>query len=84
MKYFRDIFEKYLVEYSNLHFHEIFFFDDVDIQNQLIGTHRSAIHEALNDPQSYLQVCNSNLLLDIVNNSSFNLNTMKNILVYML
>ncbi|XP_044751600.1 origin recognition complex subunit 3 [Coccinella septempunctata] len=55
VEYLRTIFEKYLVEYSSLHFHEIFFFDDIDIQNQLIGTHRSAIHEALNDPQTYLQ-----------------------------
>lgn len=55
LKYLHCIFETYLIEYNTLHFHEIFFFDDIDIQNQIIGTHRSAIHEALNDPQTYLQ-----------------------------
>ncbi|XP_074034724.1 origin recognition complex subunit 3 isoform X3 [Leptinotarsa decemlineata] len=48
-------FEDYLVEPKSFHFHEIFFFDDISIQNHIVGCHRSAIHSALNDPQYYLQ-----------------------------
>nr|CAH7723359.1 unnamed protein product [Callosobruchus chinensis] len=50
-----NAFEEYLVEPKSFYFHEIFFFDDVSIQNNIVGSHRSAIHNALNDPQYYLQ-----------------------------
>ncbi|XP_030747347.1 origin recognition complex subunit 3 isoform X2 [Sitophilus oryzae] len=50
-------FEIHLVQPSSLCFYEIFFFDDISIQNKIIGIHRTAIHTALNDPQVYLQ-CN--------------------------
>lgn len=49
-------FEQHLLVPTTLHFHEIFFFDDISIQNHIIGTHRAAIHTALNDPYCYLQV----------------------------
>ncbi|XP_060518938.1 origin recognition complex subunit 3 [Cylas formicarius] len=48
-------FEVYLLEPSSFCFHEIFFFDDLSIQNNITGVQRSAIHNALNDPHSYLQ-----------------------------
>ncbi|CAH1997447.1 unnamed protein product [Acanthoscelides obtectus] len=50
-----NAFEEYLVEPKSFYLHEIFFFDDVSIQNNIVGTHRTAIHNALNDPQYYLQ-----------------------------
>lgn len=49
-------FEEYLVEPNSFYFHEIFFFDDISVQNYIVGTHRAAIHNALNDPHYYLQV----------------------------
>nr|CAI5833367.1 unnamed protein product [Callosobruchus analis] len=48
-------FEEYLVQPKHFYFHDIFFFDDISIKNNIVGSHRSAIHNALNDPQSYLQ-----------------------------
>lgn len=50
------IFEEYLVEPNSFYFYEIFFFDDISIQNYVVGTHRAAIHNALHDPHYYLQV----------------------------
>lgn len=50
------IFEEYLIEPSSFYFYEIFFFDDISIQNYIVGTHRAAIHNALNNPYYYLQV----------------------------
>ncbi|KAF7287625.1 hypothetical protein GWI33_005977 [Rhynchophorus ferrugineus] len=50
-------FKIYLVEPSSLYLYEIFFFDNISIQNKIIGIHRSAIHTALNNPHYYLQ-CN--------------------------
>ncbi|KAL3281804.1 hypothetical protein HHI36_005005 [Cryptolaemus montrouzieri] len=55
LDYLQKIFEEYLIDCNSLHFHELFFFNDIFIQNQLIGMHRSAIHTALNDPQTYFQ-----------------------------
>lgn len=49
-------FEQYILVPTSLYFHEIFFFDDISIQNHIIGVHRAAIHTALNDPHFYLQV----------------------------
>ncbi|CAH1117907.1 unnamed protein product [Phaedon cochleariae] len=48
-------FEEYLIEPKSFYFHEIFFFNNISIQSNIIGSHRSAIHNALNDPQYYLQ-----------------------------
>lgn len=50
------MFEEYLLEPQSFYFYEIFFFDDISIQNNIVGTHRAAIHNALNDPCYYLQV----------------------------
>lgn len=49
-------FKRYLIIPASFPFHEIFFFDDISIQNHIIGVHRTAIHTALNDPHYYLQV----------------------------
>ncbi|KAJ8918404.1 hypothetical protein NQ315_008100 [Exocentrus adspersus] len=51
----RHTFGEYLIEPRSLYFHEIFFFDNISIQNYIIGSHRAAIHNALNDPYYYLQ-----------------------------
>lgn len=38
-------------------FHEIFFFNNAtSIKNHIVGSHRAAIHTALNNPHCYLQV----------------------------
>ncbi|KAG5885796.1 hypothetical protein JTB14_031513 [Gonioctena quinquepunctata] len=55
LKTLSEAFGEYLVEPRSFYFHEIFFFDDVSIKNHIVGCHRSAIHNALNDPQYYLQ-----------------------------
>lgn len=49
-------FETYLAHPSSFHFYEIFFFEDISIKDKIIGTHRSAIHNALRNPHYYLQV----------------------------
>lgn len=49
-------FQQYLITPDSFSFHEIFFFNDIGIQNHVIGVHRAAIHTALNDPHYYLQV----------------------------
>lgn len=54
--YLSNLFEKHLYEPSRNYFHEIFFFNDASIRNQIVGIHRAAIHTALNDPYYYLQV----------------------------
>lgn len=56
VNYFDQVFQTYLKDPKNYVFHEIFFFDDIYIQNHIVGAHRAAIHTALNDPHSYLQV----------------------------
>lgn len=48
-------FKNYLMEPESRYFHEIFFYNNMTIKNYIIGSHRSAIHNALNDPQFYLQ-----------------------------
>ncbi|XP_066152225.1 origin recognition complex subunit 3 isoform X2 [Euwallacea fornicatus] len=48
-------FEIFMVHPSSLHLYEICFFDDISIKDKIVGTHRSAIHNALNDPYYYLQ-----------------------------
>lgn len=58
LNYLSDKFKVYLIEPSAFHFHEIFFFNDISIQNHIIGVHRASIHSALNDPHNYLQVVN--------------------------
>ncbi|ERL84124.1 hypothetical protein D910_01470 [Dendroctonus ponderosae] len=55
LAYLSGQFEEYLVHPSTLPFYEIFFFDDISIKNHIIGIHRAAIHNALNDPHRYLQ-----------------------------
>ncbi|CAG9771445.1 unnamed protein product [Ceutorhynchus assimilis] len=55
--YLTKHFEMFLVQPSTMPFYEIFFFDDISIKSKIIGMHRSAIHNALNDPNQYLQ-CN--------------------------
>lgn len=56
LQFLNSLFEKYLYPPNNLYFHEIFFFNDASIDNHVIGSHRAAIHTALNDPFHYLQV----------------------------
>lgn len=56
LQFFSKYFQQYLIVPTSHYFHEIFFFDDIRIQNHVIGTHRAAIHTALNDPHCYLQV----------------------------
>lgn len=58
LQFLSDNFERYLITPSSFYFNEIFFFDDISIQNHIIGVHRAAIHTALNDPHYYLQVGN--------------------------
>lgn len=59
-KFFNELtkqFDKYLEVPDKRPFHEIFFFDDIGaIKNHIVGSHRAAIHTALNNPQHYLQV----------------------------
>ncbi|KRT86643.1 hypothetical protein AMK59_237 [Oryctes borbonicus] len=55
LKFVSSLFEKYLYCPTSLYFHEIFFFDDVSIESHIIGSHRAAIHTALNNPCHYLQ-----------------------------
>ncbi|XP_056635382.1 origin recognition complex subunit 3 [Diorhabda sublineata] len=55
IKNISDTFKKFLMEPESRYFHEIFFYNNISIKNYIIGSHRSAIHNALNDPQFYLQ-----------------------------
>lgn len=51
-------FEQHLAVPTCKPFHEIFFFNNVaSIKSLVVGSHRAAIHTALNNPQCYLQVC---------------------------
>lgn len=56
LQFFMKYFQQFLQIPTAFYFHEIYFFDDIDIQNHIIGVHRAAIHTALNEPHSYLQV----------------------------
>lgn len=56
LEYLDELFKKYLYEPNLNYFHEIFFFDDMSIRTHLVGSHRTAIHTALNDPHFYMQV----------------------------
>ncbi|CAH1168017.1 unnamed protein product [Phyllotreta striolata] len=47
-------FEHYLTEPESNFLHEIFFYNNISIKNYIVGSHRSAIHHALNDPHFYL------------------------------
>ncbi|RZC34411.1 origin recognition complex subunit 3 [Asbolus verrucosus] len=55
LDFLSEKFRLYLLEPTNFYFHEIFFFNDISVQNHIIGCHRAAIHTALNDPHFYLQ-----------------------------
>ncbi|XP_018563187.1 origin recognition complex subunit 3 isoform X2 [Anoplophora glabripennis] len=66
----KDTMDKYLIEPNTFYFHEIFFFNNISIQNYIIGAHRSAIHNALNDPHYYLQCASC---CEIPNNSAIKL-----------
>ncbi|EFA03157.1 origin recognition complex subunit 3 [Tribolium castaneum] len=55
LNFLSEQFEIYLQEPTDFHFHEIFFFNDISVQTHIIGSHRAAIHTALNDPHVYLQ-----------------------------
>lgn len=51
------LFSQHLQIPSSQPFHEIFFFDNiVSIKNHIVGSHRAAIHTALNNPRCYLKV----------------------------
>lgn len=55
------IFTKYLKAPNSKPFHEIFFFNDIaSIRDHIVGSHRAAIHTALNNPHHYLQVIANN------------------------
>lgn len=56
LRFLSENFEQHLMMPTSLYFSEIFFFDDISVQNHIIGAHRAAIHTALNDPYCYLQV----------------------------
>lgn len=56
LNFLSEQFEIYLLEPSNFYFYEIFFFDHISIQDHIIGSHRAAMHTALNDPHIYLEV----------------------------
>lgn len=56
VNYLEKLYENHLKQPRDYVFYELFFFNDVSIQNNIIGSHRSAIHTALNDPASYLHV----------------------------
>lgn len=71
IKFIDSLFEKYLYNPSRLYFHEIFFFNDVAIENRIVGSHRAAVHTALNDPHYYLQVIS--IILDAYLDWSINL-----------
>lgn len=54
---FTEILDHYVEVPSSKPFHEIFFFNNISaVKNHIIGSHRAAIHTALNNPQYYLQV----------------------------
>lgn len=56
LKFIGNIFEKYLIIPTSKPFHEIFFFNNAtSIKNHIVGSHRAAIHTALNNPQCYIQ-----------------------------
>ncbi|KAL1512990.1 hypothetical protein ABEB36_002482 [Hypothenemus hampei] len=57
LEFLTNNFKLYLLQPTSLPLHEIFFFVDLSIKDKIIGTHRTAIHNALNDPHYYLQ-CN--------------------------
>lgn len=56
LEFFSKSFQQYLSIPTTFYFYEILFFDDISIQNHIIGAHRAAIHTALSDPHYYLQV----------------------------
>lgn len=53
-----DIFRVFLKPVQTQPFHEIFFFKDIqNVKRYIVGSPRAAIHTALTNPISYLQVC---------------------------
>lgn len=53
-----DIFKVYLKPVQTQPFHEIFFFKDIqNVKRYIVGSPRAAIHTALTNPMTYLQVC---------------------------
>nr|XP_022902231.1 origin recognition complex subunit 3 [Onthophagus taurus] len=55
LTYLSSVFSEHLYEPTKNYFHEIFFFYNSSIEQQIVGTHRTALHTALNDPFQYLQ-----------------------------
>ncbi|KAF5288938.1 hypothetical protein FQA39_LY03817 [Lamprigera yunnana] len=53
--FLHNIFIQHLKEPKMTPFYEIFFFDDLSVKQLILGSHRSAIHSALNDPHCYLK-----------------------------
>uniref|UniRef100_A0A1Y1MP20 Origin recognition complex subunit 3 n=3 Tax=Photinus pyralis TaxID=7054 RepID=A0A1Y1MP20_PHOPY len=53
IQYLQDVFDKYLRHPSSVPFYELFFFNNLSIRQVLLGSHRSAIHTALNNPSYY-------------------------------
>lgn len=64
VKYLQSLLEDKLQEPSTRIYFELFFFDDLIIKRNILGSHRAAIHTALNNPQKYLLViiCLDNLV----------------------
>ncbi|KAK4880016.1 hypothetical protein RN001_008162 [Aquatica leii] len=55
IKYLQEVFQKYLKEPKSTSLYKIFFFDNLSIKQLILGSHRSAIHTALNDPHYYFE-----------------------------
>lgn len=74
---YEKIREKFLNEFTNILsgflqepnarvFHEIFFFNSISsVKEHIVGSHRAAIHTALNNPHFYLQVREMDLPADL-------------------
>lgn len=77
LEFLSAAFKEHLREPSSNYFHELFFFNDLSIQNHIVGVHRAAIHTALNDPHSYLQVGPKQFLLDKIFGCHISLNNFK-------
>ncbi|KAF5286341.1 hypothetical protein FQR65_LT12635 [Abscondita terminalis] len=55
IKYMETLFRKYLKEPKSTSLYKIFFFDNLSIEQLVLGSHSSAIHAALNDPHCYFE-----------------------------
>ncbi|XP_025829507.1 origin recognition complex subunit 3 isoform X2 [Agrilus planipennis] len=55
LTFLTQTFEKYLNTPKELPFHEIFIFNDISIRQHIEGIQMASLHEALVNPQAYLQ-----------------------------